>query len=620
MRSWHAGRHVMARLQSYGWLLLAAAACGEGAREPGTRVLPPARSESAAPVGSASPSSSPAGRDAGGASNAATNEGAPRVATPPSAADAAARADETPRAPDELALVEATIGALRRALATGLVTPVQLAELYLTRIAAFDDDGPGLNAYLTVNANAVAEARALGERCADASTAPALCGIPVVLKDNIDTADMPTTAGSLALEGSLPSRDAFLTRALRDAGAVVLGKATLTEFANFLATGMPSGYSSLGGFGFNPYDPRPAPGADGRPVLTPGGSSSGPAIAVSANLAAVGVGTETSGSILSPASSNGVVGVKPTLGLVSRSGVIPISADRDTAGPLARSVTDAAILLGVLAGVDTDDLATAACAEPGRCESDYTRFLDADALRGARIAVPPFPNERRELMEAAIGRLRERGATVETIAPLPGTPGTCVSAPAGNGCSTVLLYGFEQGLDAYLAATPGARVRSLAEIIAFNASTPGASAYGQQLAIAAAALDTSPGSADTARYLSDREEALAAARSALDAVLDGADGVAGNADDVDALLFSENLGAALPAVAGYPSVSVPGGFLPPSDGVQASFPSGVAFTGRAFSEGRLLALAFAFEQATRHRAPPPSAPALPGDVVRRPAR
>ena len=610
----------------YGWLLLAAVACSEGSR--GASAPAPSLAQPS-PLDSTEPGTTPdvdgpapgaVDMGDGDTSEVASNEGAPPITAPPSVPDddlapGAAAGD----APSELALVEATIADLRRALTTGLVTPVDLTEMYLARIAAFDDEGPALNAYLHVNENAAAEASALGTRCADASTAPPLCGIPVVLKDNIDTADMPTTAGSLALEGSLPSRDAFVTRALRDAGAVILGKATLTEFANFLATNMPSGYSSLGGFGYNPYDPRPAPGADGRPVLTPGGSSSGPGIAVSANLAAVGVGTETSGSILSPASSNGIVGVKPTLGLVSRSGVIPISADQDTAGPLARSVTDAAILLGVLAGVDADDPATAACDEPGACERDYSRFLDADALRGARLAVPPFPTTRRELMEAVIERLREAGATVETIAPLAGTPNACASVPVGNNCSTVLIYGFKQGLDAYLAATPSAKVRSLADIVAFNASTPGAIAYGQQLAIAAAALDTAADSADSARYRADRAEALETARAALDAVFDGADGVAGSDDDIDALLFSENLGAALPAVAGYPSVSVPGGFVPPNDALQASFPSGVAFTGRAFSEGRLLGLAFAFEQATKHRAPPASAPPLPSDVVRRPA-
>ena len=210
-----------------------------------------------------------------------------------------------------------------------------------------------------------------------------LFGVPVLLKDNIDTADMPTTAGSVALAGSIPPDDAFITRKLRDAGAIILGKGTLTEFANFLAVGMPTGYSSLGGFGFNPYDPRvdprtEPPNNDGRPVLQTGGSSSGPGIGVNANLAAIAVGTETSGSILSPASANGVVGIKPTVGLVSRDGIIPITADQDTAGPITRTVTDAAILLGVLAGFDPNDPATAACLTPGNCFSDYTQIPEQE--------------------------------------------------------------------------------------------------------------------------------------------------------------------------------------------------------------------------------------------------
>ncbi|MGH9203548.1 MAG: amidase family protein, partial [Vicinamibacterales bacterium] len=237
-----------------------------------------------------------------------------------------------------LDLVEATVDDLQQAIRTRLVTIEQLTEMYLARIDAYDDDGPGVNAFLHVNANAADQAAELDEHPHPGLELSPLYGIPVLLKDNIDTADMPTTAGSVALDGSIPPDDAFITKKLRDAGAIILGKATLTEFANFIALGMPTGYSSLGLFGFNPYDPRPLPGGDGRPVLQTGGSSSGSGIGVNANLAAVAVGTETSGSILSPASANGVVGIKPTVGLVSRDGIIPITADQDTAGPIARTV------------------------------------------------------------------------------------------------------------------------------------------------------------------------------------------------------------------------------------------------------------------------------------------
>jgi amidase len=526
--------------------------------------------------------------------------------------------------PSELHLVEATLPELRRALETRLVTPAQLAQLYLARIAAYDEAGPGLNALLQVNTGAVAAANALGTGCerageaAQAETlARPLCGIPVLLKDNIDTADMPTTAGALALAGSIPAADAFVTRKLREAGAVVLGKASLTELANFLTTGMPAGYSALGGFGRNPYDPRALPGGDGRPVLQTGGSSSGSSIGVNANLVAVAVGTETSGSILSPASANGIVGIKPTLGLVSRAGIIPISADQDTAGPLARTVADAALLLGVLAGFDPRDPATRACQDPGACPSDYTQFLDLDALQGARIAVPPFPSDRSAIMSTAIVVLEAAGASVESVAPLPATRAACVAVPPAAGCSSVLLYGFKRDLDAYLAATPQAAVGSLAELIAFNAATPGAMVYGQRLAVAAQALDLGENSADTRRYQADRAADLQASRAALDGVYAGADGVQGSGDDVDALLFSENSGAGTPALAGYPSITVPGGFVPPTAPINNPFPSGVTFSGTAFSEPRLIALAFAFEQATRHRQPPASTPPLPGDVVRR---
>jgi amidase len=504
-----------------------------------------------------------------------------------------------------LDLVEATVDDLQKAIQTGLVTIEQLTEMYLARIAAYDDAGPGVNAFLHVNADAAAQAAELDALRHPGLARSPLYGIPVLLKDIIDTADMPTTAGSVALNGSIPPDDAFITRKLRDAGAVIIGKATLTEFANFIALGMPTGYSSLGLFGFNPYDPRPLPGGDGRPVLQTGGSSSGSGIGVNASLAAVAVGTETSGSILSPASANGVVGVKPTVGLVSRDGIIPITADQDTAGPIARTVRDAAILLGVLAGYDPNDPATASCLVPGNCFSDYTRFLDKKALKGARIAVPPFPGSRAAIMNAAIEVLRAEGAEVEMIPALAPQLGICVSYPAPTTCSTVLLYGQKRDLNGYLAQTPDAPVHSLTDIIAFNASYVPPMKYGQAIFQAADQLDTSPGSADTLRYQADRAEDLARSRGALDAVY----------SEFDAILASANSFAGTPAKAGYPSITVPGGFLPPAGPIANPFPSGVTFSGPAFSEPRLIGLAYAFEQATHHRRPPASTPPLPSDTV-----
>jgi amidase len=478
----------------------------------------------------------------------------------------------------------------------------------------------------------------------------------------VDTKDMPTTAGSVALEGSVPARDAFIARKLRRAGAIILGKATLTEFANFIAIGMPSGYSSLGGYGLNPYDPRPLPGGDGRPVLTPGGSSSGSGIAVAANLVAVAVGTETSGSILSPGTANNVVGIKPTLGLVSRHGILPITADQDTAGPLARTVADAAILLGAIAGHDPNDPATAAClddrddddgdddgdddddhrgagaARDGggsggghsrKCHDDYTKFLDKHALRGARIAVPRVPYwtgfsaDQERVMLDAIAVLRREGAFVADPYEIPNQAdisgfGICVSFPPPSNCSTVLMYGQKRDLNNYLAARPDAPVHTLGEIIAFNeAHASVALKYGQAIFLAAEQLDTSPGSADTARYLADRARDLALTRTGLDAVFNGPDGVEGTRDDFDAILFPQNRGAGAPAKAGYPSIVVPGGFTAPVAPVTEPSPFGVTFSGRAFSEPTLIGLAYAYERATRHRRAPESAPPLPTDTVGR---
>jgi len=543
-------------------------------------------------------------------------------------------------------LVEATIPSIQAAILNDIITAEQLVQMYLKRIAAYDGEATAthLNAYIHVNMDAVREAREANQGRAPGYQKLPLFGIPVLLKDNIDTKKMPTTAGSVAFDGSIPQSDAFVTQKLLDAGAIILGKATMTEFANFLTNGMPAGYSSLGGYGFNPYDPRPDPRTDldtlgrpfndGRPALTPGGSSSGPGIGVAANLAAVGIGTETSGSILSPGTANMLVGIKPTVGLISRDGIIPITADQDTAGPLARTVRDAAIVLGVIAGFDPKDPATAACLTPGNCFSDYTQFLDAHALAGARIAVPPFPANRATVMNNAIATLTAQGATVMLVnalaAQLPGCPSRPPAAnfPPAPGCSTVLNYGFKRDLNQYIQdhVRNHFPVQSLADVVAFNiAFGTGATKYDQDLAIFSEFFDVSPGSANTLRYQADRAEDITRSRGAIAAVLNGPDTLPGTADDFDALLFSGNSGAGTPAKAGYPSIVVPAGFFdnvvtPP---FPAGFnarpgPAGVTFSGRAFSEPRLIALAYAFEQATHARVPPASAPPLATDVVIKP--
>jgi amidase len=529
-----------------------------------------------------------------------------------------------------LELVEATLGELQFALHTGQVTSVELVEAYLARIAAHDEGAPGLNGIMAVNPVARDEARARDlERAAGRARGP-LFGIPVLVNDNIDVAGLPTTAGSLALAASFPPDDAFLVRRLRAAGAIVLGKTTLTEFANFLTNGMPSGYGSLAGYGYNPYDPRPAPNGEGRPILTPGGSSSGTGISIAASFAAVGVGTETSGSILSPASSNALVGIKPTVGLISRDGILPITADQDTPGPMARSVRDAALLLGVLAGYDPADPATRPCAERGRCPGDYTPFLDKEALVGARIGVPRTPywnsisGAQRTRMRKAIAVLRAEGATVIDPFEIPDQTRMsqleiCVNFPAANNCSIVLLYGFKHDLNAYLAGLgPAAPMRSLADIIEFNRQHPlEALVFGQSIALAAERIDTSPLSADTERYRRDRTRDLNLFRNGLDEAFRGPGGLADTGDEFDALLFPANFGADAPARAGYPSLTVPGRFLDPAGNIENPFPFGITFTGQAFSEPRLIGLAYDFEQATRHRSPPLSTPPLSSTALGR---
>ena len=540
-------------------------------------------------------------------------------------------------------LLETTIPAIQNAFDHDIIDADDLVRMYQARIDAYD--GPStatrLNSYIYRNPHARADADSGKHNGWDNHDHDQpLRGIPMIVKDNNDTKDMPTTAGSVAFNGSFPKTDAFVVQKLRNAGAILLGKATMTEFANFLTNGMPAGYSSLGGYGFNPYDPRPDPRIaldafgrpfnDGRPALTPGGSSSGPGIAVGANLAEVGIGTETSGSILSPGTANGLVGIKPTVGLISRDGIIPITADQDTAGPLARNVTDAAIVLGVIAGFDPNDPATAACLTPGNCHHDYTKYLNPHALMGARIAVPPFPANRAAVMNNAIAVMQGLGATVNLVpalaAQLPGCPASPPFIfPPAPGCSTVLYYGFKRDLNQYIKdhVRHSFPTQSLQDVINFNiAYGAGATKYGQDLALFSQMFDTTPGSTDTIRYQSDRAADISLSRGAIHAVLDGPDGIPGTADDYDALLFSGNSGAATPAKAGYPSIVVPGGTFqnivtPP---FPAGFnaldgPAGVTFSGAAFSEPRLIALAYAFEQATHYRFPPASAPALPTDHV-----
>ncbi len=509
-------------------------------------------------------------------------------------------------APARFELAEATITDIQAAFDAGVMTSRELVQLYLNRIEAYDRTGPLLNAVREVNPRALEIAEELDrQRAAARSTRPPrtrqarhgpLFGIPVLLKDNINTADQPTTAGSVALRGSMPPDDAFIAKKLRAAGAIILGKANLTEFANFLANGMPAGYSSLGGYVFNAYNPGPQPGADGRPVLSPGGSSAGSAAAVAANLVTVAVGTETSGSILSPGNQNSVVGIKPTVGLISREGIIPIAASQDTAGPLARTVVDAAILLGVLAGVDPNDLVTAESA--GKVPADYTPFLRLDALRGARIGVPRdfywrnLSAQQVEILEAAIARMRILGADLPDVV-IP------TAQQLGSFNSSVLRYEFKRDLNAYLATLgPQAPVKTLADVIAFNnANAAVALKYGQAVALASQATDLE---AERPRYLQDRATDLRLAKDeGIDFVMDSL--------QLDALIFPSNIGAGIGAKAGYPSIIVPAGYL--ANGA----PFGVTFLGKAYSEPTLIGFAFAFEQASRVRRPPASTPPLPGE-------
>ncbi|MFN8094320.1 MAG: amidase [Vicinamibacteria bacterium] len=515
--------------------------------------------------------------------------GAAAIATSRSGEASAAEPKAFDAPPFELE--EATVADLQKRMASGALTSRRIVEAYLGRIEALDRRGPSLGSVIETNPDALSIADALdAERRAKGPRGP-LHGVPVLLKDNIDTADKTTTtAGSLALEGSRPAQDAPLARRLREAGAVLLGKANLSEWANFRSTRSVSGWSGRGGQCRNPY-------ALDR---NPSGSSSGSGAAVAANLVALAVGTETDGSIVSPSNNCGVVGIKPTVGLVSRAGVVPISESQDTAGPMARTVADAAALLTALAGPDPRDRATA---EAAKHAADYTRFLDAEGLRGARIGVARnmagFHPDTDALFEGALAELKRRGAEVVDPADVPNVKE--LNEPEYQ----VMLFEFKAGLDAYLGALgPRARVRSLADAIAFNERNKGREMpyFGQEIFVKAAEMGplTSPAyreALEKCRRLS-RGEGIDAVmdKHRLDALVAPTGAPAWVIDPVSGDHFVG--GNSTPAaVAGYPTVTVPMGLV-------FGLPVGLSFIGRAWSEPVLVRVAFAFEQATRHRRPP----------------
>jgi len=500
-------------------------------------------------------------------------------------------------------LAEATIDDLGAGLALGRWTSVALVEAYLERIEAVDRAGPGLRSILETNPDAMAIADALDEERRARGPRGPLHGIPVLLKDNVDTADrMTTTAGSLALEGSVPAEDSTIARRLRDAGAIILAKTNMSEWANFRSERSSSGWSGRGGQCRNPY------------VLdrNPCGSSSGSGAATSANLGAASIGTETDGSIVCPSNACGLVGLKPTVGLVSRAGIIPISHTQDTAGPMTRSVRDAAILLGAIAGPDPRDAVSAAAGTRGY--ADYTSFLDAAGAKGARIGVARqffgFHSEVDRVLIEALDALRDLGAELVDPVELP------EGSRYGQNEMTVLLFEFKADLNAYLAALPsGARVRTLADAIAFNERHADREMpfFGQELFVRAQAAgpltDRTYRRAVRANLELLRAKGIDAtvARHRLDAIVAPTGGPAWPIDPVNGDHYVG--GSSSPAaIAGYPTITVPAGHV-------HGLPVGITFLGPAWSEPVLLRLAYAFEQATRHRRPPVFLPTLPMEPV-----
>ncbi|MCU1265930.1 MAG: amidase [Acidobacteria bacterium] len=516
------------------------------------------------------------------------------AAANPVPAESVERSEATaPPAPKTFELDEVTIAELQAGLKSGKYTALSLTKKYLQRIQEIDKHGPAVNSVIEINPDALSIAAALDrERKEKGSSRGPLHGIPVLIKDNIDTADrMMTTAGSLALLGSTPSQDAFVARRLRESGAVILGKTNLSEWANFRSNRSSSGWSGRGGQTRNPY------ALDRNPC----GSSSGSGAATAANLCAVAIGTETDGSVVCPSSTNSLVGIKPTLGLISRAGIIPIAHSQDTAGPMCRTVTDAAILLGALAGVDPRDKATSA--SQGKALTNYTTFLDPHGLKGARLGIVRksfgFNDGVDKLLNDLIAEMKRLGAVIIDPTDIP------TAGKFDDSELEVLLYEFKADLNTYLSGLGAkAPVRSLQEIIEFNEKHRDQEMpyFGQDLFVKAEAKGplTEKAYLDALKQNREmtREDGIDAVlrKHKLDALIAPTGGPAWPTDWVNGDHFTGGYSSAS-AVAGYPHITVPAGYV-------HGLPVGISFFASAYSEPTLIKLAYAFEQATKARRPP----------------
>ena len=486
-------------------------------------------------------------------------------------------------------LEEITIAQLQKGYETGEYTITEIVQSYIDRIDKIDNNGPALNSVIVVNPDALAIAKELDKELKDGNSRGPMHGIPVLLKDNIDTHDkMATTAGSRALAGSHPKQDSYIVSKLRESGAVILGKTNLSEWANFRGELSSSGWSGIGGQTKNPYDT----------ARNPCGSSAGSGVAVSANLCVIAIGTETNGSIVCPSTANGIVGIKPTVGLLSRSGIIPISFTQDTPGPMARTVEDAAIALGVMIGIDNKDSKT--FAGEGKAELDYTEYLNPDGLKGKRIGLYTKPLGQHykvdALMDQTVEFLKSQGAEVIEIDKIS-------LENVGGKSFQVLLYEFKDGLNTYFAGLENSQVSSLAELIEFNKQDPiELSFYDQDLLIMA----EEKGDLTSEEYLEalyDMQKGMGEEgidrvmnEHNLDAIMSPTGSPAWKTDHTngDAFILSSSSPA---AISGYPNVTVPMGFV-------EELPVGVSFFGREWSEPVLIEIAYAFEQGTKHRKAP----------------